>query len=239
MGTSKGYVPPTGFLWPDAKRSVTNMAKNNFSASSVGQAVSNFSKAITGSGGNGRATNSIASAGAKAVHFIDLVKRYGIYEALEQVGLKHLVHKNPEELLLGLLDYFSDSGNSLYDNIAQQSINELMREILANVKTEEEYNETLSSINTEEFIREFIIKFIQNSFFTNFSEKLIGLFEDYNKYNEAERAVRTFIRTRIESDYTIEQIQNIDWTGDQGKKIIQEKCDKAFEILSVWSEALV
>ena len=45
MGTSKGYLPPTGYLWSDVKRDVTKMARENFNEKSVQKAISNFSKA--------------------------------------------------------------------------------------------------------------------------------------------------------------------------------------------------
>ena len=37
MGTSKGYQPPKGYLWSNAKRAVTNMVNSNFESSSIGK----------------------------------------------------------------------------------------------------------------------------------------------------------------------------------------------------------
>ncbi|KGR89850.1 MULTISPECIES: hypothetical protein [Bacillales] len=237
MGTSKGYLPPTGYLWPEAKRDVTSMVKNGFSPSSIGKAVSSFSKAMSG-GGNSH-TGSIARVGAKAVNFIEAVKNYGFIGALEKVGLAHLRGKSSEEVRAGLLEYFNDSGNDFYDSIAQQSMSELMRELLKSAVDEEDYNNIVGSIKPGEFIREFIVKFIQNCFLSNFAEKLLTMFDNLQKYDSAEKSVKTFIRTSIESEFTIETIQKVDWNGQQGKQIITDKCNKAFEILSVWSETLV
>jgi hypothetical protein len=237
MGTSKGYIPPTGYLWPEAKRDVTSMAKSGFTPSSVGKAVSSFARAM-GGGGKSYST-AVAKVGAKAINFIEAVRQYGFSEALERIGLSHLRNLPAEKMLSGLLEYFNASGNSLYESVAQQSISELMLELLMGAENEEDYNNIISSIDTGEFIREFIIKFIQNCFFTNFAEKLMTMFDKLNKYEIAEESVKTYIRASIESEFSIEDIQKVDWNGTQGRQFIEEKCNKAFEILSVWSEMLV
>ncbi|TVX91652.1 hypothetical protein [Paenibacillus agilis] len=237
MGTSKGYLPPTGYLWPEAKRDITNMVKSDFTPSSIERSISSFSKAM--SGGDKQFLNSASRVGAKAVNFIEAVKNFGFNEALEKIGLSHLINKSPEELRIGIIEYFNDGRNDFYGNIAQQSMSEFMRELFKSVKDEEEYNTILGSIDTGEFIREFIIKFIQNCFFANFAEKILAMFDKLNKYDIAEKSVKTYIRSTIESEFTIENIQKVDWNGIEGYKIIKEKCNKAFEILSVWSETLV
>lgn len=237
MGTSKGYIPPTGYLWSDSKRAVTNMVRSGFTPSSVGKAVSSFSKAMRD--GRKSYSNSVGNVGAKAVNFIEAVRQYGFLEALEKAGLSHLRNLPAEKIRSSLLEYFNESGNDLYESVAQQSMSELMRELLMSAENEEDYNNIIGSIDTGEFIREFIIKFIQNCFFTNFAEKLMTMFNTLNKYDTAEESVKTYIRTTIESEFSIEDIQKVDWNGMQGRQIIEEKCNKAFEILSVWSEALV
>ncbi|WP_108671776.1 hypothetical protein [Peribacillus acanthi] len=237
MGTSKGYLPPTGYLWPEAKRDVTGMIKNGFSPSSIGKAVSSFSKAMRG-GGNSH-SGSIARVGSKAVNFIEAVKNYGFIGALEKVGLAHLRGKSSEGLRAGLLEYFDDSENDFYGSVAQQSMSELMRELLKSAEDEEDYNNIIGSIDTGEFIREFIVKFIQNCFFANFAEKILTMFDKLDKYDSAEKSVKTYIRTSLESEFTIKDIQKVDWNAQQGNQIITDKCNKAFEILSVWSETLV
>ena len=237
MGTSKGYLPPTGYLWPEAKRDVTGMVKNGFTPSSIGKAVSSFSKAMDGGGKS--YSGSVAKVGTKAVKFIEAVKSYGFFEALEKVGLSHLQGQSSEGLRSGLLEYFNDSGSDFYGSVAQQSMSELMRELLKSAEDEDDYNNIIRSIDTAEFIREFIVKFIQNCFFANFAEKILTMFDKLDKYDSAEKSVKTYIRTSIESEFAIEDIQKVDWNGQQGNQIITEKCNKAFEILSVWSETLV
>lgn len=235
MGTSKGYLPPTGYLWPDAKREVTKMVKDNFTPSSTSKAISNFAKALNSSGGSGsNASNSIQS-GRRALSFIDSVRKYGFSETLDRYGLSHLKNETPENVRSGLLKYFSDSGNQFYDSISNQSMSELMRELLKGIKNVSEYEEVFKSLNTGDFIREFIIKFIQNCFLANFTEKLLSLFDNLDKYKVAEKNVKTYIRNSIERNFSIQEIQNIDWNGEEGNRVINNTYKNTLEILSVWS----
>lgn len=234
MGTSKGYLPPTGYLWSDVKRDVTKMVRNDFSISSVGKGVANFSRALNSSGGT-KARDAVQNS-KRALSFISSVQNVGFFETLERYGLSHLKNQSPDRLREGLINYFSESGSEIYESVASRSMNELMRELLKGVETVEEYENIIKGINQGDFIREFIIKFIQTCFFTNFAEKLLSLFDKMDKYDIAERSVKAYIRNSIEREYTVEEIQNVDWSGNEGGRILNEKYNKSLEILEVWSE---
>ncbi|QFT87674.1 hypothetical protein FIU87_03330 [Bacillus sp. THAF10] len=236
MGTSKGYLPPTGYLWPDVKRDVTKMVRDNFSSSSVDKAVSSFAKVLNSSGGSGSNAGKAIQSSGRALSFIDSVRKYGFTETLERFGLSHLKNETPENVRSGLLNYFSDSGNEFYDSISNQSMNELMRELFKGINDVREYEEVLNTLDTGDFIREFIIKFIQNCFFANFTEKLLSLFDNLDKYQVAEKNVKTHIRNSIEKKYSSKKLQDIDWNGQEGNRIINNTYKRALEILSAWSE---
>ena len=236
MGTSKGYLPPTGYLWPDVKRDVTKMVKDNFSSFSINKAVSNFAKAMNSSGGSGSNARQAIQSSRKAISFIDSVRKYGLSETLDRFGLSHLKNESPENVRKGLLKYFSDSGNEFYNSISNQTMNELMRELFKGIDDFEGYEEVLKTLNTEIFIQEFIIKFIQNCFFANFTEKLLSLFDNLDKYQVAEKNVKTYIRNSIEKNFSINKIQDIDWSGQEGNEVLNNTYRKTLEMLSAWSE---
>lgn len=85
-------------------------------------------------------------------------------------------------------------------------------------------------------MREFIIKFIQNCFFANFTEKLLSLFDNIDKYKVAEKHVKRYIRTSIEKKFSMQKIQEIDWNGDEGNRVLNSTYKNALEILSAWGE---
>lgn len=101
MGTSKGYLPPTGYLWPDVKRDVTKMVRDNFSSSSVDKAVSSFAKVLNSSGGSGSNAGKAIQSSGRALSFIDSVRKYGFTETLERFGLSHLKTKHLKMFVQG------------------------------------------------------------------------------------------------------------------------------------------
>lgn len=235
MGTSKGYLPPTGFLWKETKRSITNMVKNNFQRDSIGKAMSNFSN-IYNNGNNGgrRSSGTIASSGARAVGFLKDAKDFGFNDALNKAGLAHLIGKDSDEVYIGLLDYFAGDGSTLNKSIVRDSMSELLKEQFLDVSESKEYDEIISNMDINKFISDFIIKFIQKSFLTNFSEKIEGLCKNLDEYIKAEKDIKEFIRIEIERNYSVDDINNINWTGKQGKDFIMHKCNEAYEIFSMW-----
>ena len=236
MGTSKGYLPPTGYLWKDVKRDVTKMVKDNFNNDSVDKTISNFAKALNNSRSSGGNAEQALQSGRKVASFFDAVRTYGFNEALERSGLAHLKGKSTQFIKEELLKYFNEGGNDFYGSVSNQTMNELLREMLKGVKNTDEYEEVIKSIDSSDFIMEFIIKFIQNCFFANFTEKLLTLFENLGKYDTAERSVKIYIRSTIEKNYTKEKIQSIDWNGIEGNRIINEMYNKCLNILSKWGD---
>ncbi|MFC4683539.1 hypothetical protein [Exiguobacterium sp. s149] len=236
MGTSKGYLPPTGFLWPDTKRDVTKMVKDNFSPSSTGKAISNFAKALNSSRGSGSNSSRAIQSSGRALSFVDSVRKYGFSETLDRYGLSHLKNETPENVRSGLIKYFSEGGNEFYESISNQSMNELMRELLKGINAVDDFEEAFTSLDTGDFMREFIIKFIQNCFFANFTEKLLSMFDNIDKYKVAEKHVKRYIRTSIEKKFSMKKIQEIDWNGDEGNRVLNTTYENTLEILSAWGE---
>lgn len=236
MGTSKGYLPPTGYLWSDVKRDVTKMAKDNFNESSVQKGVSNFARALDNTRSSGGNAGQAIQSGKKVIGFIDAVRKYGFDGALERTGLGHLRGQSTENIKEGLLKYFNEGGNEFYSSISNQTMNELLREMLKGVNEPSEYDEVIKSMEPSDFMMEFIIKFIQNCFFANFTEKLLSLFDKLDKYDVAERSIKTFIRNSIEEKYSKQQVQRVDWNGTEGNEILNETYKSCLNILSRWGE---
>lgn len=237
MGTSKGYLPPTGHLWSGAKRAVTNMAKNNFGRESVGKAISKFANAKTSSnGGSSSAFSNFSISGAKAINFLNYAKQYGFDEALREVGLQNLIGKKNDEVYVGLLDYFSGEGSTLDKNVVRDSMSEVLKENMDDITDDKDYDDIIANIDINKFIIDFITAFTQKSFLTNFSEKIEGLCKNLDEYISAENNIKDFIRVEIERKYNFEDLSKIDWKGEQGKEFINKKCSDAYEIFKMWKD---
>ncbi|WP_155008752.1 hypothetical protein [Priestia megaterium] len=236
MGTSKGYLPPTGHLWTDTKRAVSSMVRNNSSSKAIGKAISNFSKANGSNNSRNKGNSVIATSGSKIMNFGNLVRSIGLNNALDQVGLSHLKGKEAHAVFEGLLDYFSEGTNSLQQSIANQAMQEYMEEIMGSVRDEEELEEVFVKLDTDVFIKDYITKYIEVSFFTNFAEKINSMCKDIGEAIRMQGRIREFIRLEVSDSYKMDGLQNIDWRGIEGRTYIENKCEEVWGIFDMWSD---
>jgi hypothetical protein len=235
MGTSKGYLPPTGHLWSETKRAVSSMNRNGYSSNSIGKAVSSFSKASSGTRSQGNVA--IGASGAKVLNFADLVRSIGLNNALDQVGLAHLVGQDPQTIFEGLVDYFSEGTDSLQQSIADQAMQEYMAEMMGSVRSEEELNDAFTKIESDVFIQDFLTKYVQVSFFTNFAEKINALCKDIGQALKMQERIKEFIRLEITENYKRDDLKNMDWKGAEGKRYIEAKCEEVWGIFERWGDS--
>lgn len=242
MGTSKGYLPPKGFLWRDAKRAVTDMSKNNFGSDSIGNAMAKYANArshshgwasnnSSGSSSSNRQT-SVGKSGAKALNFINSVKTQGFRQTLETIGLRHLIGRNSKDIYLALVDYFVEERITIEDNIIRDCFTELLKDL--NIFDE---IEDFKKIDGNDFLQKFIIKYIQKSFINDFHEKIQGLCKNIKETNRAIGEIKRFIRSEIEHNYSIEELSKINFNSNEGINFINKKCNEAFEIFKVFGGA--
>lgn len=238
MGTSKGYLPPTGHLWADTKRAVSNMNRNNYSGNSIGKAMKNFSKATGGSNGSRNEGNTaIGASGSKAISFGNLVRSIGLNNALDQVGLSHLIGKGPQAVFEGLIDYFSEGTNSLQQSIANQAMQEYMEEMMGSVRSEEELEEAFANLETDIFIEDYLTKYIEVSFFTNFAEKINSLCNDITEAIRMQGRIKEFVRLTVSESYKVDALKNIDWKGREGRQYLENKCEQIWGIFEMWGDS--
>lgn len=235
MGTSKGYLPPTGHLWSETKRAVSSMNRNSYSSSSIGKAISSFSKASSGTRNQGNAA--IGASGAKALSFADLVKSIGLNNALNQVGLAHLVGKDPQTVFEGLVNYFSEGTNSLQQSIADQAMQEYMEEMMGSVRSTEELEDAFAKMDSEVFIQDYLSKYVEVSFFTNFAEKINALCKDIGQAMKMQERIKEFIRLEIADNYNRDGLKGMDWKGREGREYIEKKCQEVWGIFEQWGDS--
>ena len=166
MGTSKGYLPPTSIEWKNAKGSLTthmncfsNHQKDN---SHRGKAVSDYAKAHD----SGNKYGAVGKAGSKVIGLFQLINEQGIENALNEVGLSHLIGKSSSEVFNGLINYFSEGDGTIEDAIVRDSITQLLTNLDINGI------EDLGQVSGENVLIDFIVTYIQVDFRTQFFEKI-------------------------------------------------------------------
>lgn len=231
MGTSKGYLPPKGFLWKDTKTAITNMAKNNFDSESVSKAINKYVEARRNTSGGSQGqqhTKQMATSGAKALNFVNLYNAFGLNDTLNKIGLSNLIGKNNEDIYLGLVDYFAPNADTFENSI----VRDCMSEILDDFNLFDE-NNAENKISDKEFLQSFFVKYIQKSFISNFFEKIQGLCKNIEETNRAINEVKKDIRVALETEFTIEELTSIDWTSSKGERFISNKCEEAFDMFKI------
>lgn len=236
MGTSTGYLPPTGHLWTDSKRDVSAMIRNDFSSNSIGKAISSFAKAINITGLSRQSDSVIGTTGSKILSFAGLVGSYGLNGALSRVGLSELIGKNPQEIFEGLINYFSEGTNSLQETIANQAMQEYIEDLAESIGSNEELENILSELKSDVFIRDYLIKYVQSFFFTYFSEKIMAKIEDMNRILQIQERIKEYIGIVVTEGYKSEGLINVDWKGRQGKEYIENKCREVWDVFERWIE---
>lgn len=238
MGTSKGYTPPTGNLWKDAKTAVTNMVKNQANTNSIGNAVSKYVSALKSEGAAVYKSKqaAVSNAGAKSLGFINAVQNFGFNEALKQSELNELIGKSSDEVFIGLLDYFTGNGSSLDESAVRGSMAELMKEKFTDKSGEKSMEDLIKDINIQEFMMEFIIKCIQKDFFTSFAEQILLKCNGTNEKVVTQNNIKNFIKVYIESKYTKQEIISIDWNGQQGRNLVAKVHEDTLNIFLLWGE---
>ncbi|MFF2889071.1 hypothetical protein [Paenibacillus sp. NPDC057967] len=235
MGTSKGYLPPTGHLWSESKRAISSMNRNGYSSASIGKAVSSFSKASKVNRNQGN--SEISRSSSKVLNFSGLVRSIGLDQALDQVGLGHLKGQSPQKVFEGLIDYFSEGTDSLQQSIADQAMQEYMAEMMGSVRSKEELDDAFAKLETDLFIQDFLTKYVQVSFFTNFAEKINALCKDIGQALKMQGRIKEFIRLEIASNYTRDGMKNMDWRGREGREYIERKCEDVWGIFERWGDS--
>lgn len=221
MGTSKGYIPPKGYLWKDAKSAVTNMAKNDFDNESIGKCLKKYSEARR-SAGCTKQSKQVVSTGSKMMNFIGLLNKNGLNITLEEIGLKNLIGKDNNEIFMGLIEYFSPKTESVEDSIVRDCVSEILTDV--------DIFDDNSLISDKDLLQKFLITYVQKSFISSFFEKIQGLCGSINKTNRAIDEIKNNIRITLENKYSIAELTNINWMSRAGKDFISKICDEAFEI---------
>ncbi|MFJ7368282.1 hypothetical protein ACIQVU_02360 [Lysinibacillus sp. NPDC098008] len=235
MGTSKGYLPPNGHLWSDTKRAVSGIKRNGLSSDSVGKALSKFSKA-TGGGYRTAGQSSVGTSGGKALNFAGLVNAGGLDYALGEIGLSHLKGRDAESILDGLIEYFCEGSNDLQVEIADGALKELMEELFSEVTSNEQLEQVYKDMEPNFFIKEYLIKYVEQYFFANFAEKINSLCDGLNQTLAMQERIKEYIRLEIEESYQNDNLEDMDWRGNQGQRYIYSKCNEVWSIFEMWGE---
>lgn len=233
MGTSKSYSASlTGQpQWGKLSRIVTTTCGSGTApTSNLGKIVGRYVNVI---GGASRAGSGHSKIGGRASlrtalklgGFINSFKTSGgnLELALQQTGLTDLSTKSVSDIINHLIEYCSGPASTIDDSAAKEASSILLEELIANAQSLEEMQERLQANLNKYSLEEIMIKYFSNYIHEHLSrmfyEKLIKE-KGKTSCNNLFRNIKEFIIVRMGQMNKNNPLNNIDWGGGQGARII-------------------
>jgi len=244
MGTSKSYTARVKGQpqWGDLSRAVTTGCGSGTMANNkLGTIMSNYIKVVGGANNAGRGNSRIAGKGgirnAKRIGAFlgGFAGGGGIFQALDQIGLKGLEGKSLEEIINQLIEYCSGPSNTIDDVAAKTATQKLFEEIAEEAETPEEFEQKLKEIVETENVQEILIRYFSLYMFEHLSvmfyEKLVAE-KGKTDCEDLFKQIKDYIREKLKSMNKTNPIGNIDWKSEEADRLvknIQEDVLKVFE----------
>ena len=227
MGTSKGYIAPTRQEWSRAKLAVTSMI-NDTSSNSISKAVSSFSTAMKS---EGMISNSFTKAATGILGLSKSINSHGIVHALTTYGFENLIGKSNEEIYLGILNYYTNSGSSIEDSIAIDSLSLALKNL--NILD----LDSLGAISSEILLKEMLITYIELHFEQKFTEK-IGKGKSPAQADRIITEVKGYIRATLYETLDLQNILEINFENLANEQYVIRTCRDAFTVFENFYEEL-
>ncbi len=233
-------IPDSG----DIQQIVTNFVKVNY-VSSQDPGSSGSGGSGSGGSGSGRSSNNGGGivptgrtrAARNVAHnirgFFSSVANSGFREAFERAGLGPLEGKSVREIGYSLLNYLGGPSSTLDQVDARRALTDLMREILRDVHSPEDVEEAMEKISQGTSFANMILNFFGHYIYAQF----IGSFYERVTARRSETKIfgkiRNFIRAALKFEVRHQDVSKIDWSGDQGRQIVDNIFQKTLGVFIV------
>lgn len=245
MGTSAGYMPPSGGDWNSLKRQMGmllgNPEKRNMVLGKFIKAIGgaeNFSSSSKPKGGVGGGAKSFRSSSARqtsqnVLSFFSDVHNLGLEKTIQDRGLD-FKNKNLEEIKDLLIDYFSEPSSDTDSDASSRAIASVLDELFSNIYTEEElescFSEIISTEKSELILCGFYEKYIFELFAKVFYEDRT-LHDNQNDANDILEIAQDTIKAKVATFKCSYNLKDIDFKGQDGADFVQGILKDILEIL--------
>lgn len=242
MGTSTNYNAPTSPQWKKLKGKVSRLTGHGrFNSTGIKGILRDFVNVSYGSsrgasGPGGTARRQVAQNVAQKIgSFFSSVGNVGFREAFEDAGLGSLAGKTVSEIAHSLLDHLGGPSNMLNEADARTALCDLMDEILSDADSPEDvekamemraYGEALDNL-----IRLFFGYYIFQQFCRNFYGRLVANIGDEDA-EESVNQIRDYIYEALKDEIGDRDMNQINWSGNQGQQIVEEILQETLEVFS-------
>ena len=194
----------------------------------------------SGSGGSGGGsvvftgrTRAVRNVAHNIRGFFSSVANSGFRETFEQAGLGLLEGKSVREIGYALLNHLGGSSSTLDQVDARRALTNLMREILRDVQSPEDVEEAMEARSQGEsfanMISNFFGHYIYAQFISSFYERVTARRSGTKIFGK----IQNFIRRAVKFEVRHQDVSKIDWSGDQGRQIVDNIFQKTLEVFIV------
>ena len=243
MGTSTNYNAPTSPQWKKLKGKVTRLTgQGQLSSTGIKEIFRDFVNVNYGSsrgasGTGGAAQRQVAQNVARKIGgFFSSVANVGFRKAFEDVGLGSLEGKTLSEIAHSLLDHLGGPSNTLDEADARTALCDLMDEILNDADSPEDVEKAMETRAHGEALANLIQRFFGYYIYEQFCRDFYGQLVANIGNEEAEESIdkiRDYICEALKDEIGDRDMSQINWSGDQGERIIGEILDETLEVFSV------
>jgi hypothetical protein len=239
MGTSSsrtGDNAPRGGAWGDAKRGITGILQRG--DRSYPKTVGSFIQAIGGPGAVGHGGNlcSAITTGQALGGFFSSITNVGLDETLKKSGLSDLIGKTPYAVISGIIDLIAGDGSLLDEAVIRLALTETLPVIFdESAKDYDELKELWENEITEDTIVRLLAIFVSEVIFERFLADLCSHIESkaitVSSAEVFEEEIKRYIEESVEFDLMSIDPFDFDWTGTEGRTLIERNFKDALEIL--------
>jgi len=254
MGTSAGYVPPSGDNWNSLKRQMGMLldkpekrelllskfitaigGAEQFSASNRASGTNSSGNTSGGSGGGGKSFNSSSArkTSQNVLGFFSDISSNGLSQTLEDRNID-FKDKSLDEIKETLIDYFTESSTDGDTDASSRAIATVMDNLFNEISTEEELENYFNDVISTEKAEIILCGFYENYIFELFARTF---FEDRTQHSSQEDAseildiVKETIKSKIATHQCNANIKDIDFKSQDGADFVQGILTDILEIL--------
>ena len=182
-----------------------------------------------GSQGSSRGSNSRRSAavrvGGNLGGFLSRVGSSGLNQALNDIGLSHLVGCTASELAEGLLDALAGPASTIDDAAARAALSKLNEELLHDASTAEDVERVLTQALDNRGLASNLMRFFSLYIFERFCR---DFYERWVKAAGSEatgtsmKSIKSYVDVAFRSRMNTRDVKGVQWEGDEGRRVVAE-----------------
>lgn len=247
MGTSAGYIPPSGNNWNSLKRQMgmlldkpekKELVLSKFITAIGGSERFSTSNRPIGNNANSGRGKSFKSSSARktsqnVLGFFSDINTNGLSQALQDRNID-LNDKNLEEIKETLIDYFTEPSIDGDTDASSRAIVTVMDDLFSEISTEEELENYFNDVISTEKAEKILCGFYENYIFELFARTF---FEDRTQHSNQSDAVEILdivketIKSKISTHQCRANLQDIDFKSQDGANFVQGILNDILEIL--------